>query len=73
MNEFYRYQVDIAFEYENEGKTTKESEVWLIKAISVSDAETKANKIIKTFNVATAVMSCRIKNVKETKITRVVE
>jgi len=73
MNEFYRYQVDIAFEYENEGKTTKESESWLIKAVSVTDAETKANKVIEGFNAVTSLMECRIKNVKETKITKVLE
>ena len=76
MEEKYKYIVDLIFEYENDGKSKTEKESWLITAISVSDAEVKANKEIDKIAkgiAASAVMSCRIKNVKESPITKVIE
>lgn len=74
MEDKYRYQTDIVFEYEDNGKTKSETESWLINAVSVTDAETKANVIIeKMAKESHAVMECRIKSVKETKITKVIE
>jgi hypothetical protein len=76
MEEKYRYLVTVLFEYDSDGKTKKETESWLINAVSVSDAETKANKEIEKIAkgvAASAVMECRIKEVKETKITKVME
>lgn len=73
MEAKYRYLVNIIFEYETDGKTTKTIESWLINAISVTDAETKANKEIAKIGVNGSVMECRIKEVKETKITKIIE
>lgn len=73
MNEKYRYLVNLIFEFEHDGKTTKTNEQWLINAISVSDAETKANKEISKMTIIASTMVCRIKDVKETKIVKVIE
>jgi len=74
MEEKYRYSVSIQFEYEGDnGKTTETSEIWLIYAVSVTDAEAKANKEISKIGVSGHTMACRIKEVKETKITKVIE
>ena len=44
MEEKYRYLVNVLFENEQDGKTSKTTELWLINAISVTDAEAKDNK-----------------------------
>lgn len=74
MKEQYMYSVLILFEYEIDGKTQKVTEEWLINAVSVTDAETKANvEIDKIAKSSGAIMSVRIKVVKETKIVRIIE
>ena len=76
MEEKYRYLVNVLFENEQDGKTSKTTELWLINAISVTDAEAKANKEIDKIvkgAAASMIVSCRVKDVKETKITKVME
>lgn len=75
--EKYRYLVTIQFEEEitvNENaKMVKRSEPWLINAVSVTDAEAIANKEIEKMGTSGRVFEYRVKDVKETKITRVIE
>jgi hypothetical protein len=75
--EKYWYSVTIQFDEEitvNENaKTVRRSEPWIISAVSVTDAEAKANKEIEKMGTNGRVMEYRVKDAKETKITKVIE
>lgn len=75
--ETYWYLVSIQFIEEvtvgENAKLTKRVEPWLINAVSVTDAEVKANKDIEKMGTAGRAMEYRVKDVKETKITKVIE
>lgn len=75
--EMYRYLVTIQFIWEemvnDNAKTMKQTESWLINAVSVTDAETKANKEIEKMGTQGRAYEFRVKDVKETKITKVLE
>lgn len=75
MNEEkYWYMVTIQFDTEDDnGKSKKMADLWIIQAISVTDAETKANKDIEKMGTTGRTMEYRVKDVKETKITKVIE
>ena len=74
MEEKYRYLVTIQFEGEDDnGKSYKNTEIWLVSAISVTDAEAKTVKDIETRGVNGRTEEYRVKDVKETKITKVIE
>ena len=77
IEEKYRYLVTIQFMEEitvnDNAKMTKRSEQWLVDAISVTDAEVKANKEIEKMGTSGRVMEYRVKDVKETKIVKVIE
>lgn len=76
-DEQYRYLVTIQFIWEetvNENaKTMKATEQWLIDAVSVTDAEAKAVKEIEKLGAQGRAYEYRVKDVKETKITKVIE
>jgi hypothetical protein len=75
--EKYRYLVTIQFEEEitvnDNAKTVKRAEPWLINAVSVTDAEAIANKEIAKMGTNGRTFEYRVKDVKETKIARVIE
>jgi hypothetical protein len=73
MDEKYWYSVMIQFDTEDDdGKSKKMTEPWIINAISVTDAEVKATKEIEKMGVTGRTMEYRVKDVKETKITKVI-
>jgi hypothetical protein len=73
MEEKYWYMVMIQFDTEDDnGKSKKMIDPWLIEAISVTDAEAIANKHIEKMGVTGRTMEYRVKDVKETKITKVI-
>lgn len=74
MEEKYRYVVTVLMVSENDkGKTVTSKEDWLINAVSVTDAETKANKEISKMTVNDRTFEYRVKDVKESRIVKVIE
>lgn len=67
---FYWYQASIQFLFEDEktGKIKKVKETYLIKAVSITDAETQ---IVN--DLASTTFDYRILNITESKVTRIVK
>lgn len=78
MKDNYRYVVTVVMNREQtsengNSKTISTKEDWLINAVSVTDAEVKANAEITKMTAKDKTFEFRVKDVKESRITKVIE
>ena len=66
---YFQVNVEI-LDTNDKGKQTKTKELYLVDAVSVTDAEVKVNKM---FQDEGTLLSFQVKNVRETKILQVIE
>jgi hypothetical protein len=78
MKDSYWYIVTVVINSEvtnknGDAKTVSTKEDWLINAVSVTDAEAKANADITKITAKDKTFEFRVKDVKESRITKVIE
>jgi len=66
---YFQVNVEI-LDINDKGKQTKTKELYLVDAVSVTDAEVKVNKM---FQDEGTLLTFQVKSVRETKILQVIE
>ena len=66
---YFQVNVEI-LDTNDKGKQTKTKELYLVDAVSVTDAEAKVNKM---FQDEGTLLNFQVKSVRETKILQVIE
>lgn len=66
---YFQVNVEI-LDINDKGKQTKTKELYLVDAVSVTDAEVKINKM---FQDEGTLLTFQVKSVRETKILQVIE
>lgn len=66
---YFQVNVEI-LDINDKGKQTKTKELYLVDAVSVTDAEVKINKM---FEDEGTLLTFQVKSVRETKILQVIE